>query len=63
MTEENLPKKRRYVYTELYSLRIESDLKADIRFLDGEGIEVSELIRPILRDAITRAKEQVKKVP
>lgn len=59
MNDESLPRKRGYVYTEQYNVRIEPDLKADIRFLDGEGVEVSELIRPLIRDAVTKAKKKL----
>jgi hypothetical protein len=55
-----LPKKRGLVYTEQFNLRITAELKADIRFLDGEGVEVSELLRPIVRDVIEKAKKQIR---
>lgn len=59
MSDIPLPKKRGLVYTEQFNLRIEADLKADIRFLDGEGVEVSELLRPVVRDVIEKAKRQI----
>lgn len=44
---------------EQFNLRIERELKDDIRYLSGCGVDVSELVRPLLRDLVKRAKKQV----
>lgn len=44
---------------EQFNLRIERELKDDIRYLCGAGVDVSELVRPLLRDAVKRAKKQM----
>lgn len=47
------------MYTEQFNLRIDSKLKADIQYLDGHGVQVSELVRPELKDLIEKAKERL----
>lgn len=59
MKSETLPMKASVIYTEQFNLRIERQLKEDIRFLTDSGVEVSDLVRPLLREAILRAKKQV----
>lgn len=51
-----------FVYTEQFNMRIERELKEDIKFLAGHGVEVAELLRPLVRKEIERAKEKIKRV-
>ena len=48
-----------FVYTEQYNLRVEKELKDDIRFLSGAGVEVSDLVRPVLRELVKKARKQI----
>ena len=59
MKNEFLPMKASFIYTEQYNLRVDKELKDDIRFLSSAGVEVSELVRPILRDLVKEAKKRL----
>jgi TRAP-type C4-dicarboxylate transport system substrate-binding protein len=59
MKTEALPMKPAFVYTEQFNLRIEKDLKEDIRFLSDSGVEVSELVRPVFRELVQKARRQI----
>jgi hypothetical protein len=57
--QDKLPMKPSFVYTDQFNVRIERELKEDIRFLAGQGVEVSDLLRPVIREAVRRAKERI----
>lgn len=59
MKNDELPMKASYIYTEQYNLRIEKELKDDIRFLAAAGVEVSDLVRPKLKEIVTIAKRKI----
>jgi post-segregation antitoxin (ccd killing protein) len=58
---QELPMKRSLQYPEQCNVKIDAQLKADIRFLDGQGVEVAELLRCAMKAAVERAKAQLEK--
>ena len=56
---DTIPLKRNLVYTEQLNIRAETALKNDIRYLTARGVDIPELLRPIIRAAIEKAKKQI----
>lgn len=54
--QKSVPMKATFIYTENFGVRIEPELKEEMRQLDAQGVDVPELAREALREAVRKAK-------
>lgn len=57
--DSKIPRKRALLYPEQCNVRIEEQLKQDLEFLDDQGVDVAELLRPVIRDKVKQTKEKI----